>query len=289
MELHVTHFSPSGQRVFPAGSRLERLSAGHSFTEGPVWDPRAQCLYFTDFPQERIHRWTPEGGAVCWREGANRAIGLSMDANGRLVAAESGARAIALTTPEGSEPIATAYDGKPFNSPNDVVVTPTGTVYFTDPYSAALNRPHDMGFNGVFGVEPDGAVWLVTDRMGRPNGLALSPDGGTLYVNDTDESHILAFALRKRGADYTGVFARVPGGYGPGAPDGMKVDVEGNVYVTGSGGLWVFGPDAAPLALLHTPEFTGNFCFGGQENMTLFLTSSTGVYSAPVGITGIGV
>ncbi|GHV72665.1 hypothetical protein AGMMS49928_29960 [Spirochaetia bacterium] len=151
-----------------------------------------------------------------------------------------------------------------------------------------MGSPRELDFNGVFGVDSQGKIRLIYDRMDRPNGIAFSPDESILYVNDTDHQHILAFSMGKDGsASLTGEFARLDPSYGNGAPDGMKVDVEGNVYVTGPGGLWVLSPGGVPLVILHTPEFVGNFCFGGKDSRTIFLTASASIYTVQTEIPGI--
>jgi gluconolactonase len=211
-----------------------------------------------------------------------------MAADGRIVSAETSGHCVAYADSKKSEVIAGFYGGKQLNSPNDVVVSRDGGVFFTDPYSKAMNGPRELDFNGVFSVDPAGKIRLINDEMDRPNGIAFSPDEAILYVNDSDRQNITAFNM---GKDYTGskigVFAVLDTAYGNGCPDGMKVDTEGNVYVTGSGGLWVLSPAGKPLIILKTPEFLGNFCFGGKDNCTLFLAASSSVYAVPAGIPGI--
>jgi gluconolactonase len=211
-----------------------------------------------------------------------------MDSSGRLVSAESKAHAIAYADHEKSEIIVNAFQGKRLNSPNDVVVSPKGFIFFTDPYSDMMGEPKELGFNGIFSVGPGGELRLVDDTFLRPNGIALSPDESILYVNDTKKQEIIAFSIGAGGTTQrTGVFAKVDSSYGPGVVDGMKVDIEGNVYVTGPGGMWAFSPDGSPLAVLYIPEKVGNFCFGGKDSKTLYITASTSVYTLEAGIPGI--
>lgn len=288
MEVKITQFSAAADEIFQGNPQLERICTGYSFSEGPVWDIRDDCLYFTDFPALRIYRWTQAGGAELYREKSNRAIGLTMNARGRLIAAESGARRIAYTGGNGSEAIAAEYRGASLNSPNDVVASTGGDILFTDPYSTAMGLPRELDYNGVFRVTPSGECRLLCGDMKRPNGIAFSPGESILYVNDTDCQHILSFPVNEDGSlGPSSVFVTLDTAYGPGAPDGMKVDVHGNVYVTGPGGVWVIDPDGAPAAILHCPEFVGNLCFGGSDSKTLYLTASSSVYSIHVGIPGI--
>ena len=151
-----------------------------------------------------------------------------------------------------------------------------------------MKGPKELGFNGVFSVSPKGEISLVDDTFLRPNGIAFSPDESLLYVNDTARQQIIVFSADKdKKTKKTGLFAQVDPSYGEGVVDGMKVDIEGNVYVTGPGGVWVFSPDGNALAILFIPEKVGNLCFGGKDSKTLYITASTSVYSLAVGIPGI--
>jgi gluconolactonase len=291
-----TAFSPLADRVFRESAELRKLSTGYRFCEGPVWDPRLNRLYFTDFFNDRIYRWTEGEGALPYREKANWAVGLSMDARGRLVAAEAVSRSVAYTDSEGSVMVAGTYGGRRLNGPNDIVISKTGVWYVTDQYAEGVGGDREIEHNGVYRIRPGvfgprgyegGAeILLLDDRVGRPNGIALSPDESILYVNDTDTQEIFAYRLEAGGARRLGVLATLDRNYGPGAPDGMKTDTEGNIWVTGPGGLWVISPGGIPIGILHSPEFVGNFCFGGPENRTLFLTASSSLYAVEAGISG---
>jgi gluconolactonase len=283
----IVQFSPAASRIFPGGE-LRCLTSGCRFTEGPVWDIQKDCLYFTDFQNNLIMRWKEEEGVIRYRENSNRAIGLSMDARGRIVSAESASQGIAYADREKSFLIAGTFEGKKFNSPNDVVVSKKGEFFFTDPFSTALARKREIDFNGVFAATPQGVVRLIYDGLGRPNGIAFSPDETILYVNDTNLQQIFAFQLREDGsASKIGILVTLDKSYGIGAADGMKVDIEGNIYVTGPGGVWVIAPDGVPIAILKSPENVGNICFGGKDSRILFLTATTSVYALPAGIPGI--
>lgn len=289
MELQWKAFSKEAEEIFGKSAPMKQIATGYHFTEGPVWDSRENCLYFTDFVDERIYQWRPEGSVVLYREHSGRAVGLTLDTTGQLLAAETRTHCIAYTGSTESVPIVSQFEGNRLNSPNDVIFSKSGEILFTDPYSTALGAPRALGFNGIFAVSPKGAIRLVCEEMPRPNGLAFSLDESILYVNDTDQQHILAFAAREDGSfSRLGVFAKLDTTLGPGAADGMKIDMEGNVYVTGPGGIWVLDPEGTPIALLSMPEFTGNLCFGGKDGCTLFLTASTSVYALEVGIPGAG-
>lgn len=292
MQCKVTSFSEAASNLFPEMISIEKIAEGYHFTEGPIWDSKKKCLYFTDFQKDRIYCWTKSDGAILYRDDAHRPIGLSMSADGRIISTESSMHRIAFANQDGSEAIAQTFQGKRFNSPNDVVVAPDGSIWFTDPYSTAMGAARELDVNGVFRIMQDGRVLLASGRINRPNGIAFSPDGSVLYVNDTDLQQIFSFSVlsadeMEKGEMTPHVFAELDPSYGEGAPDGMKVDVLGNVWVTGPGGIWVLSPDGKPIAILHCPEFVGNFCFGGEENQMLFITASTSVYQVPVNVEGI--
>jgi gluconolactonase len=286
--MDIIDFSPAAGRIFSKTAEFEQLTTGYHFTEGPVWDIKQDKLYFTDFEHHRIYTWSRAEGARVWREKANRPVGLSMAADGRIVSAETSAHQVAYASEKESTVIAGFYQGKYFNSPNDVVVKKDGGVFFTDPYSTAMGAPKALGFNGIFSVDPRGEVRLINDEMDRPNGIAFSPDESILYVNDSNHQNITAFSV---GSGYrvskVGVFATVDSAYGKGVVDGMKVDTEGNVWVTGPAGLWVLDPSGKPIAIIKTPEFVGNFCFGGSDASTLYLAASSSIYALPIGLPGI--
>lgn len=285
-------FAPAGQRILDGGGAIEQLCTGFSFTEGPVWSKKEEQLYFTNFSDNTIHTLRPGEKPVLFRENSGRAVGLSIRKDGTIVSAETSSHAVTLAYADHSEIIAGAYGGKKLNSPNDVIVRRDGAVLFTDPYSVPMGGPRHQDYNAFYIVpqNPDGTYGEASllDTMERPNGLAYSPDESILYVNDTNHNFIHSYAMHADNTvSYIGLFARLDKSYGPGAADGMKVDAEGNVYVTGPGGIWVFDPSGSPLVLLRMPEYVGNFCFGGADGRTLFVTASTSVYSMRTGIPGI--
>jgi gluconolactonase len=288
MKVKFERFSPVFDEIFPT-NELCVLANGFEFSEGPVWDIKKECLYFTDYRVNRIYKWSKSEGAILYRENSNRTIGMAMDADGRLISAEGSARRIAYLDSEKSTPIVSSYKGKQINSPNDVVVSQNGEIFFTDPYSEMMMMSKDLAFNGIYRVKPNGEdLHLIDDSFLRPNGLAFSPDESILYVNDTKRQHIIAFGMRKNGSvTKLGVFASVDEKYGTGVVDGMKVDIKGNLYVTGPGGMWVFGPDGKPIAVVYVPEKVGNLCFGDQDGETLFIAASTSLYALAVGVPGV--
>jgi len=288
MELKITSFSPKADKLFSKNSTIEKIAEGYKFTEGPVWDIKNDCLYFTDFQDSIILKWTKEAGVELYTDKANRAIGLYMNAEGKIVSTESSEHCIAYVDDKSSEMVTNNYQGKRLNSPNDVIVIQNGDICFTDPFSAAVANPREVEVNGVYRVTPKGETRLLCGDINRPNGLAFSVDESIFYVNDTDLQQIFAFDVNEDGSvSNKRVFATLDKSFGPGAPDGMRVDTEDNVWVTGPGGIWVLSNSGEPIAIVHVPEYVGNFCFGGKDSKTLYITASKSVYSAEVLVAGV--
>lgn len=292
--MDIEIFSNKANRIFSPTAKLEKIASGFFFTEGPVWDIQKDILYFTNFSDHTIHAWKQGEGVSLFRKDSGRAVGLSMASDGRIVSAETKTHAVTFAGATDSEIIVGSYQGKMLNSPNDVLVRKDESVFFTDPYSVAMADIRELDFNGVFCVPMvNGSLSgkdmiLIDDQMLRPNGIAFSPDEKILYVNDTTRQLIIAFQMSDDNtASVIGDFATLDVSYGPGNADGMKVDVEGNVYLTGPGGIWIIDPTGSPVAILKMPEHAGNLCFGGKDNQTLVITASTSVYSVPVNIPGI--
>ena len=287
MNEKIIEFSKGAKNIFFENAEMEKIATGYIFTEGAAWSKKENALYFTDFPENKIYKWKENEDVICFSENSNRAIGLFIDKNENIFSAESSKHRIAIVNENGSEPIATEFQGKRFNSPNDITVSRLGEtkeIFFTDPFSDALGLPSEIGFNGVYRKKEGKEVQLVSKKLGRPNGIALSSDEKFLYVNDTDLQQI--FVTEVDGNEDLEVFATLDTSHGEGAPDGMKVDCAGNVWVTGPSGIWVISPDGNPIAILKCPEYVGNFCFGGEDLKTLFITASTSVYRIKIRIAG---
>ena len=283
------------------GAAIERIAGGFGFTEGPLW--RGDHLLFSDIPNSRIVRYqrAPEGPMIqTFRVPSNLTNGLTVDHQQRLLACEGAARRLTRTEADGAITVlAERYEGKRINSPNDVVVAADGGIYFSDPFWAnGFENPYgkrireeekELAFNGVFRVAPNGTVEAVADDFERPNGLAFSPDGQILYVDDTRRFHIRVFDVRPDGSlANSRVFAelRAPE---PGVPDGMKLDVEGNLYCTGPGGVWVIAPSGVVLGRILPPEVPANVAWGDADWQTLYITARTSVYRVRLNIPGIPV
>lgn len=266
----------------------ERVASGFQFTEGPVWHPDSYLL-FSDIPADTIYKWSPDGGVEKFRSPSGNSNGLTFDRHGRLLACEHGNRRVSLTELDGTIiTLAGEYQGKRLNSPNDLVVKSDGSIYFTDPPYGVKPDQRELDFQGVYRVAPDGVMALLADDFEKPNGLAFSPDEKTLYIADTDRKHVRAFDVQPDGTLANGrVFAEGVSEAGHG-PDGMKVDVNGNLYVA-AGFVWVFDSTGKHLGNIVIPEAPANLAFGGPDNKTLFLTARTSVYKVQLKVQGVKV
>ena len=264
---------------------LETLGTGFQFTEGPIWHPSEHHLTFSDIPGDHMRRWSAAGGIVTFRKPSNMANGNTYDRLGRMLTCEHATSRVTRTDLDGKiEVLATHYRGRELNSPNDIVVKRDGFIYFTDPTFGRMPvfgvpREPELDFRGVYRLSEDGSeLTLLVDDFAQPNGLCFSRDESRLYVNDTERGHIRVFNVRPDGLlDDAGVFAPVTG-EGSGAPDGMKVDRDDNVYCCGPGGVHVFSPDGRSLGVIKTPEMVANFTWGDPDMLSLFLTASTSLY-----------
>jgi gluconolactonase len=273
---------------------FERIATGCLFTEGPLWHPTGEYLLWSDMPGDHLRRWSKADGVTTFRQPCNKSNGLTWDRQGRLVACEHASSQVTRTEPDGRlTPIATHYDGKQLNSPNDIVCAQDGGIYFSDPpYGRAefygVKRAQELAFQGVYrlGADPRTPTLLVDD-FDRPNGLCFSLDGRRLFVNDTARQHIRVFDVRSNGALAGGAVWAETKGEGKGAPDGMKLDSAGNVYCCGPGGIHVFSPEAVDLGVIQVPEYTANFAWGDRDFRTLFITASTSVYTIHTVIPGL--
>jgi gluconolactonase len=267
----------------------ERLATDFQFTEGPVWLPEG-ALLFSDIPASRIYRWTPQGGAQVWREPSGNSNGLTLDRQGRLVACEHGNRRVSHTEADGTVvALAERYAGNRLNSPNDVVVRSDGVVYFTDPPYGIQPEQREQPVNGVYAIWPDRTLRLVADDFERPNGLAFSPDEAILYIDDSGRRHVRAFDARPDGTIHNSrLFADMDHPQ-PGSPDGMKLDVEGHVYVCGATGVWAFEPDGELLGVIVTPERPANCAWGDADRQSLYITARTSLYRVRAKVPGLPV
>jgi len=271
--------SPQFWKLVSQDAKLETVAAGLGFTEGPVWDTRG-FLYVSDEELNKIFRIS--------RDGQKEEVislgdpdGNTYDQKQRLIDCASVLRAIIRVDESGKyEVLADKFEGKKFNSPNDVVMGPDGALYFTDP---TLDLPKDqkkeLAFEGVFRLDASGRVTLLTTDLSQPNGLAFSPDGKKFYVDDSEQRNIRIYDFRADGTITNGrIFGEEPGKKGDGVPDGMKVDKSGNIYVTGPGGIWVWNSQGEHLGTILLPEQPANLAWGAADWSTLYITATTSVY-----------
>ena len=269
--------SPKFWELFAQDARLEKVAGSFGFTEGPVWDPRG-FLYVSDEEKNKLVRVYPDGRVETLLE-IGDPDGSTLDAKGRLVTTASVLRAIIRVDPDGKyKVLADKYDAKKFNSPNDVILGPDGALYFTDPtLDLPKGEKQELSYQGVYRLGTDGSVRLLTTDLAQPNGLAFSPDGKRLYIDDTQRQDIRVYDVGLNGELKNGrVFGKEEGR--DGVPDGMRVDRHGNVFVTGPGGIWVWDPQGNHLGTILMPESTANLNWGDADYRTLYITASTSVY-----------
>ncbi len=285
--------NPGLHDLIAPDASIERIAGGLVFTEGPVW--RGNALYFSDIPNNRIARWRrlPEGPELSTHT-TGHSNGLTLDREGHIVAAEHGGRRLVRIADNGRRIVlAEKFEGRRLNSPNDVVVKSDGTIYFTDPPYAVqkatpgATRPEgwwkqpiegkELDVHGVYRYSTDGRLQIVADDFALPNGLAFSPDESILYIDDSAHKHIRAFDVK---ADGTLAGSRIVldmASNDPGVPDGMKVDLQGNIFCTGPGGVWVCRADGTFLGRIIFPELPANVAWG-EDGSVLFATARTSVY-----------
>ena len=269
--------SPKFWELFAQDARLEKVAGSFGFTEGPVWDPRG-FLYVSDEEKNKLVRVFPDGRVETLLE-IGDPDGSTLDAKGRLVTTASVLRAIIRVDLDGKyKVLADKYDAKKFNSPNDVILGPDGALYFTDPtLDLPKGEKQELSYQGVYRLGTDGSVRLLTTDLAQPNGLAFSPDGKRLYIDDTQRQDIRVYDVGLNGELKNGrVFGKEEGR--DGVPDGMRVDRHGNVFVTGPGGIWVWDPQGNHLGTILMPESTANLNWGDADYRTLYITASTSVY-----------
>lgn len=274
----------SAQQVIQDNAEPEKITSGYQFTEGPLWHPSGYLL-FSDIPANTIYKWTPGSGKETYLSPSGHSNGLTFDRQGRLIMARHDGNIARYSENKGVEVLVDSYNNKRLNSPNDLVIHSTGSIYFTDPPYGVSEENRVLEINGVYKYSKESGLQLLTDVMDRPNGIALSPDENRLYVNDSRHAHIRVFEIQQDGTLTNGrIFARMESDAQGGA-DGMKVDVKGNVYSTGPGGLWIFSPDGNLIRHLKTPRLT-NLAWGDKDSKTLFMTSPDAVYKLEMMNTG---
>ena len=298
--MSVTVLSDRMTGLIAPDAGVTTLGSGFQFTEGPVWSAERQQLLFSDMPGDTRRSWDPEHGVREVRRPSNKCNGMAYDGTGGLVVCEHATSRVVREDADGGQTVlASHFRGKELHSPNDVVVARDGSIYFSDPRYGRMpgfgvERESELDFQGVYRVVPGDDVRLVVaeDEFDMPNGLCFSPDASRLYVNDTPRGQVKVFEVDASGGLRAGrLFAESIGEGDPstGVPDGMKCDRFGNVWVTGPGGVWVFGADGAHLGIVEIPEPVGNFTWGGPDLRELYVCASTSLYRIPTKVAGVAL
>jgi gluconolactonase len=266
-------------KLIDHNAKLEKLGGGFGFTEGPVWDPDG-FVYVSDEEQNKIYRLFADG-----RKQELISLGdpdgNTYDRDHRLIDCASVLRAIIAITPDGHYTVlADKYEGKKLNSPNDVIVGPDGALYFTDPtLDLVKGEKQEVPFQGVYRLDGKGQVKLLTKDLTQPNGLAFSPDGKRFYVDDSEQKNIRVYDVARDATLSNGrIFGDEHGEAHDGVPDGMKVDEDGNIFVTGPKGIWVWDEQGHHLGTVVMPEQPANLTWGDNDYQTLYITATTSVY-----------
>jgi len=284
--------SPVMHELVEAGARVEQLATSFTFTEGPIWHPQEQLLYFSDMPADVRRSITLDGTVSEVLRPSHKCNGMTLDRELDLIVCEHVSSSLVRERKDGvRETLAYHWQGAYLNSPNDVCVRSDGTIYFTDPWYGrkphyGVERARDLGWQGVFRIPPGGGqaeldLVVAEDEFDMPNGLCFAPDESRLYINDTPRGHIKVFDVLPDGGlthgrlFFEGIISETVGG----KPDGMKCDELGNIWVTGPGGVWVISPTAEHLGVVRVPEVIGNLAWGGPDWRTLFIAASTSIYT----------
>lgn len=291
---------PRFQKLIVGWAKMEELFRGCRWAEGPVWFSDMGCLLWSDIPNQRMLRWSEDlrggGTTTVYRQPSNFANGHTRDRMGRLVSCEHGTRRITRTEIDGTITVlADSFEDKRLNSPNDVIVSSDGAVWFSDPSYGILSdyegyaAPEEQPVRGVYRLSPDGELARVADGFLQPNGLCLSPDERTLYVADSGASHdqgaprhILAFDVAGGRLSNRRVFAKID----KGLPDGIRVDVQGNLWSSAADGVHCFAPDGTRLGKILVPQVVANLTFGGPKRNRLFITATESLYAVYLAVSG---
>jgi gluconolactonase len=293
----IERLDPALDALLGTDAKIEVLATGFNWSEGPVWFK--DSLVFSDVPENTAFQWKegdkaasiflkPSGSADGHGQGSN---GLTTDAQGRLILCQQGDRCISRQETDGKiTQLATHWDGKRFNSPNDVIISRDGVIYFTDPpYGMEKGTQPEIDFHGIYAVRPDGQVTALIKDLRFPNGIALSPDEKTLYIAASDPAHTAIYAFNPDGTNRREVFDATPlkTAGGKGLCDGMKVDTQGNIWTTGPGGVLILTKEGKHLGTILTGQNTGN-CTFGDDGSTLYITADMFLLRVKTKVKGMG-
>jgi len=268
-------------RCVDVSAKLEKLAGDMQFVEGPVWVPQdGGYLVFSDIPANELKKWTREGGVTSFRKPSGAVNGNAIDVSGRLVHCSHEHGAVLSTGKDGVvQTLVSAYEGKKLNSPNDLVIARSGAIYFTDPPYGMKGRQSEVGFRGVYRLEPEsGKITALIKDITLPNGIALSPDEKTLYVavSDAKTPVIRAYPLQADGSVGEGKeLCRLD----KGIPDGIRVDADGRIWSSAGDGVHIFAADGKLIGKILVPESPANLAFGGEDGRTLFITARKSLYA----------
>ena len=312
----VARLNPALDEIVPGDAKVEKVSGGFGFLEGPVWVHKGGYLLFSDIPANVIYKYSPsdgkfsvtvpysgfngedasgvgmqlnDGQGIVTLLGSNA---VTLDSQGRVVYCAHGDHQVVRVDADGKRTVlASQFEGKRLNSPNDLVFKSNGSLYFTDPPAGLRDGDKDpkkeLPFNGVYLLK-GGQLQVLIKDMTTPNGLAFSPDEKYFYVNDSAKKTIMRYEVQPDDTLANGkVLIDMSSDKAPGVPDGMKVDQKGNIYCTGPGGLWIMSPDGKHLGTVLNSELPANLAFGGADGKTLYLTARTGLYRIRLKIPGI--
>jgi len=288
-------FSSAMKQIIDDRATPKKLKSHFLFTEGPVWLDAESCWLFSDIAGNTIHRLDDRGRLSVFRRPSQMANGNTLDMEGRLLTCEHATSRVTRTESDGRITVlASHYQDMQLNSPNDLVVDRSGNIYFTDPLYGRMEfygvrRHSELPFCGVYRIPArGGSPQLLVQDFDQPNGLCLSLDDSMLFINDTRRYHIRVFKIDADGSLSGGKIWAETKGDAPGTPDGMKIDVTGNLYCCGPGGVHVFDPEANCIGVIVCPEEVANFTWGGRDRLMLLMTAQTSVYQFPVKIPGLG-
>jgi gluconolactonase len=292
----IERTDPALNEIIDEDATIEILAEGYDWSEGPVWVEKENMLLFSDVPENIVYKWTEEKGAEIFltpsgytgispRGGEEGSNGLTLNKDGQLVLCQHGDRRVAVLNSDFKNPkpefrtLAGDFNGKKFNSPNDLVFDKQGNLYFTDPPYGLVNQMNDstkeIPFQGVYKVKPDGTVILLVDSLTRPNGIGLSPDDKTLYIANSDRPKAKWYAFELQGDSIVSgkIFFSTDYVEGEkGSPDGFKVSRDGTIFSSGPGGIWIFSPSANVLGKIKLPEAAAN-CALSSDEKTLYITN----------------
>ncbi|MCA9137701.1 MAG: SMP-30/gluconolactonase/LRE family protein [Planctomycetales bacterium] len=281
--------SDAKHSIVPTGE-IQLVQDGFAFTEGPAWEPKSKSLFFTDIPNTTIHQLHPDGTITAFTVESKHTNGLLIPADGRMLGCQMDGQVVEYDPRTADATVlASTYEGKRFNAPNDLTIDNEGGIYFTDPlFSAPTPLPQTV--QAVYYIAPNGDVTRVTEGIAAPNGIGLSPDRKRLYVCPSRQSAMLVYdvtAPGKLSPAKTFCTVQQPDGKTDTGADGIALDIKGNVYITTHIGVQIFSPEGNQIGVVTFPQQPANVCFGGEEWKTMFVTARTGLYRVEMPIPGL--